>query len=314
MRSLQVGKERRGRFGMRVRAGDARIRPSRHFGRTGLQGRARESLPRVGARRHGPATTTSSGEAGAGVRPDAARANQAPERVTGTRTAQERRPHHARRRVRPHAEAAPARSGAASTSHGSGQRPRHDGPRRGLAISPAYHTAITNWVDALGPRGSDLHFHAHGRLEQTPLDGLYNLCQVVPSEGPRIRTGASSGPSKRYCRVFGGVSLTPQTFSRLTDVPITWGAGNRSDQVEDRACGIPPEASDDLASGLALLDAAFVVLLGAWVVAQAGEDDAVQGGVGLAVAADPTSTRRGWLRKAQQRMPRCSATRGCLPW
>ncbi|WP_371933729.1 DUF6207 family protein [Streptomyces castrisilvae] len=30
------------------------------------------------------------------------------------------------------------------------------------------------------------------------------------------RTGASSGPSKRYCRVFGGVSLTPRTLSRLT--------------------------------------------------------------------------------------------------
>ncbi len=110
-----------------------------------------------------------------------------------------------------------------TASHGSGQRPRHDGPRRSLAISPAYHTAITKWVDTLGPRGSDLHFHAHGRLEQTPLDGLYNLCHVVPSEGPRIRTGASSGPSKRYCRVFGGVSLTPQTLSRLTDAPITQG-------------------------------------------------------------------------------------------
>jgi hypothetical protein len=46
---------------------------------------------------------------------------------------------------------------------------------------------------------------------------------VVPSEGPRIRTGASSGPSKRYCRVFDGVSLTPQTLSRLTDAPITRG-------------------------------------------------------------------------------------------
>src|SRR3954464_3851058 len=42
------------------------------------------------------------------------------------------------------------------------------------------------------------------------------MCHVVPSEGPKIRTGASSGPSKRYCRVFDGVSLTPQTLSRLT--------------------------------------------------------------------------------------------------
>ena len=43
-----------------------------------------------------------------------------------------------------------------------------------------------------------------------------HMCQVVPSEGPRIRTGASSGPSKRYCRVFGGVSLTRQTLSSVT--------------------------------------------------------------------------------------------------
>jgi hypothetical protein len=43
------------------------------------------------------------------------------------------------------------------------------------------------------------------------------MCQVVPSEGPKIRTGASSGPSKRYCRVFFGVSLTPKTFSHHTN-------------------------------------------------------------------------------------------------
>ncbi|WP_310739663.1 zinc-binding dehydrogenase [Streptomyces murinus] len=46
------------------------------------------------------------------------------------------------------------------------------------------------------------------------------MCQVVPSEGPRIRTGASSGPSRRYCRVFGGVSLTHPTLSRLTTAPM----------------------------------------------------------------------------------------------
>jgi hypothetical protein len=56
-------------------------------------------------------------------------------------------------------------------------------------------------------------------LTWTPMNGLYNLCQVVPREGTRIRTGASSGPSKRYCRVFDGVSLTPQTLSRLTRPP-----------------------------------------------------------------------------------------------
>jgi hypothetical protein len=54
------------------------------------------------------------------------------------------------------------------------------------------------------------------------VDGFYDMCQVVPSDGPRISTGASSGPSKRYCRVFGGVSLTRQTLSSLTEAP---GAG-----------------------------------------------------------------------------------------
>lgn len=49
----------------------------------------------------------------------------------------------------------------------------------------------------------------------------------------------------------------------ITDAPITRSAGNRSDQVEDLAGGIPFEASDDLTSGLALLGAAFVVRLGA---------------------------------------------------
>ena len=49
-----------------------------------------------------------------------------------------------------------------------------------------------------------------------PRDGFYDMCQVVPSEGPRIRTGASSGPSKRYCMVFGGVSVTRKTLSSVT--------------------------------------------------------------------------------------------------
>ena len=50
-----------------------------------------------------------------------------------------------------------------------------------------------------------------------------HMCHVVPSEGPRIRTGASSGPSKRYCRVFVVLSLTPCTLSHLT---ISYGLGS----------------------------------------------------------------------------------------
>jgi hypothetical protein len=61
--------------------------------------------------------------------------------------------------------------------------------------------------------------------------------------------------------------------------------GYRSDQVEDLSGGISLEAADDLTAGLALLGAAFVIRLGAGVVAQAGEDDAVQGRVRLPVAA-----------------------------
>lgn len=46
------------------------------------------------------------------------------------------------------------------------------------------------------------------RTGWTALDGFYDMCQVVPSEGPRMRTGASSGPSKRYWRAGVFVSLT----------------------------------------------------------------------------------------------------------
>lgn len=78
------------------------------------------------------------------------------------------------------------------------------------------HTSVTNYADPLGSRCPDLHLCIHPGLTWTPEDGLYNLCQVVPSEGPRIRTGASSGPSKRYCRVFIGVSLTRLSLSSVT--------------------------------------------------------------------------------------------------
>jgi hypothetical protein len=54
--------------------------------------------------------------------------------------------------------------------------------------------------------------------------------------------------------------------------------------VEDLSGRIAFEATDDFASGLALLDAALVVVLGARVDPQAGEHDAVERGVGLPVA------------------------------
>ncbi|MFF9114765.1 potassium-transporting ATPase subunit KdpB [Streptomyces massasporeus] len=46
-------------------------------------------------------------------------------------------------------------------------------------------------------------------LQSLNIMGLHShLCHVVPSEGPRMRTGASSGPSKRYWRAGVVVSLT----------------------------------------------------------------------------------------------------------
>ncbi len=105
------------------------------------------------------------------------------------------------------------------------QRPAPEG-------SPARPCPITSLSQALShvchqlrrlprTRCPDLLLRTRSGLTWTPEDGLYNLCQVVPSEGPRIRTGASSGPSRRYCRVFGGVSLTHPTLSRFTTAPMS---------------------------------------------------------------------------------------------
>ncbi|GLW47626.1 hypothetical protein Stsp02_32880 [Streptomyces sp. NBRC 14336] len=83
----------------------------------------------------------------------------------------------------------------------------------GLLVARRSHTPITDCIDSPGPECPDLALRAHLGLTWTPTDGLYNLCQVVPSDGARISTGASSGPSKRYCRVFVTLSLTPCTLS-----------------------------------------------------------------------------------------------------
>lgn len=101
-------------------------------------------------------------------------------------------------------------------------------PRRDVSdgASPYHrrsHKSVTNYADSPGPPCADLPLRTRPGLTWTPKDGPYNLCQVVPSEGPRIRTGASSGPSKRYCRVFIGVSLTRLSLSSATTAPITGG-------------------------------------------------------------------------------------------
>ncbi|MFF2808239.1 hypothetical protein ACFVT2_13905 [Streptomyces sp. NPDC058000] len=54
--------------------------------------------------------------------------------------------------------------------------------------------------------------------------------------------------------------------------------------MEHLADGMAFEASDDLASGFTVLGAAFVVVLGAWVEAQAGLHYPVEGGMTLDAA------------------------------
>jgi hypothetical protein len=54
--------------------------------------------------------------------------------------------------------------------------------------------------------------------------------------------------------------------------------------VEDLPSRVAFEAADDFAPGLAILDPALVVVLGAWIDPQTGEHDAVERGVGLPVA------------------------------
>lgn len=99
-----------------------------------------------------------------------------------------------------HSDAPPERSGGAS-SHGSTQKPAKDAPSRATAYHPPYQTSVTNDTDAPRPRRFDLLQRTQHGLAWTPIDGLYNLCHVVPRDGPRIRTGRCSGPSKRYCSV-----------------------------------------------------------------------------------------------------------------
>jgi hypothetical protein len=70
------------------------------------------------------------------------------------------------------------------------------------------HAPVTNYADPSELRCLDLLLRTHDGLTWTPEDGLYNLCHEVPREGPKTRIGASSGPSKRYCRVSVVVLLT----------------------------------------------------------------------------------------------------------
>ncbi|GGO59971.1 hypothetical protein GCM10012286_82790 [Streptomyces lasiicapitis] len=58
------------------------------------------------------------------------------------------------------------------------------------------------------------------------------MCHVVPMDGPRTRTGASSGPSKRYCSAAVFVSLTRSTLPHLTGTSVPGVCGYGSDEVK----------------------------------------------------------------------------------
>lgn len=123
-----------------------------------------------------------------------------------------------------------ATAGAAAHPLGSALRPRLQGLAVERLSHGRCHTSVTNYADSPGQRCSDLPLRTRPGLTWTPEDGLYNLCQVVPSEGARISTGASSGPSKRYCRGAAVVSLTRLTLSHLT---FSHGVGWER-------CAVPP--------------------------------------------------------------------------
>ncbi len=106
-----------------------------------------------------------------------------------------------------------------------------------------------------------------------------------------LRARSAPGPAERteHSAWLGKVlRMVPEGLRRITryhSAPMTgaWLCG--PDQVEGFPGSVAFEASDDFATGLAFLDAPFVVVLGARVEAQASLHDPVQSGVRLPVAA-----------------------------
>ncbi|CAM5233502.1 hypothetical protein SALBM217S_06256 [Streptomyces griseoloalbus] len=150
------------------------------------------------------------------------------ESVAGTRTT-----HGADRIVRTRA-ATLGRNRAGALRCGSvvsrlGSKSLRDGPRRGFAVSLAYHTAITNGAAALRPEGSDLRFHARAGLAWTPLDGLYNLCQgsmisahsgcTLTPEPICRRAAWESAAWAKVLAAFGVPRLTPLVIWFLVSFP-----------------------------------------------------------------------------------------------
>ena len=76
----------------------------------------------------------------------------------------------------------------------------------------------------------------------------------------------------------------------------------------DLASDVSLEAADGLAAGFAFGDAAGEVVAGACVPAQPGQGDAVEGGVGLSVAAAVEAATAGLAGGCFQRV---DAAQGC---
>jgi hypothetical protein len=98
-----------------------------------------------------------------------------------------RRAHH----TRP-AQVLSRRSLAGALRRGFVSRLRAEAPPRAPPGRPSVyhrpcHTSVTNYADATGPQSPDLLQRAHRGLAWTPIDGLYNLCHVVPHTKPRDR-------------------------------------------------------------------------------------------------------------------------------
>jgi hypothetical protein len=107
------------------------------------------------------------------------------------------------------------------------REPKHNGPRARCRPvpwfrhaeappkcswrTPGSHRAITpvpqTGQASSGPEDTESALHACNGLAWTP-DTFYNLCHVVPRDGPKISTGRCSGPSKRYCSVSILASVT----------------------------------------------------------------------------------------------------------
>lgn len=98
-------------------------------------------------------------------------------------------------------------------------RSRETRPRGPCLPCFASHKFVTDWFDATHPLRPDLCFRGPACSHWTGMDGVSNLCHVVPSDGPKMRTGASSGPSKRYWRAGVVVSLTAPTLTAFSYGP-----------------------------------------------------------------------------------------------